>query len=308
MLKRFFTAYVSVLLLIFVFLYGCGQVELTQVFFDEIESIEVTDVPESIQTLLFSRLGTREELVNRFLLFDGDHPDYESLVDFYTRAIDEIDLKRTYYNRYVDAGGIAIIGNSVVEDHYFIDAREVVLRMTFKRPDIREQLSAEHGFYIVLLNIDSSTSELPENAFRENFPDFPGECGGLLCYSKVSKERFEYMSVFVHEFAHAIHSRAINGRRIKGQNVPLDETFESRLKVAYAEAINTGRWQGHYASTNYREYWAEGVRIWYYEVAENSRFPTYYDFEAYDPLLYELIAAFFNKDSFLTNLPFLEKS
>ena len=307
MLKRFLSAFLFVCLA--VGFTGCAEEQFLDLLANP-EPVEVTDLPEEIATLLFDYLGTRQELVDRFESIEPNTEQWEFLFNWNVRAISEMDLKRIYYSRYIDAGGVSIVGHLSVDDRFFMEARSIVLRMTAKHPEIREQMTPEFRFYKVIMVEDASIRELPERLWRRNSQNFVGACNPLLCYSTIHDWTNRYMSTFVHEFAHAIHRVAINGRgRNSHLKEPLDPTFDDRLRVAYDAAMAAGKWQGLYASTNYGEYWAEGVRFWYYLIGGASlknpaneviaEFSTHADFQAYDPLLFELIDEWFPRDSFI---------
>ena len=53
-----------------------------------------------------------------------------------------------FYNRYIDADGVSIIGNEKTLDEYFVMARDIFLIMTSKNPRLREPLR-DH-FYMVI--------------------------------------------------------------------------------------------------------------------------------------------------------------
>ena len=74
--------------------------------------------------------------------------------------------------------------------------------------------------------------------------------------------------------------------------------FHKRLEKAYKQAITLGTWKGRYAETNEKEYWAEGVRMWYYDIGPGGEFETHADFAARDPLLAEILDEWFFKDLF----------
>ena len=61
-------------------------------------------------------------------------------------------------------------------------------------------------------------------------------------------------NIFLHEFAHAIHSTGLN---------KIDPSFDERLKTAFSAAKDRGLWKNTYAATNRHEYWAEGVQSWF---------------------------------------------
>ena len=61
--------------------------------------------------------------------------------NLYSISLEQLfEEQKKYYNRYIDAGGIAIIGNDTVADEYFLQAREVVMVLTSKHPELRYHL------------------------------------------------------------------------------------------------------------------------------------------------------------------------
>ena len=50
----------------------------------------------------------------------------------------------------------------------------------------------------------------------------------------------------MHEFAHGVHTMAAQ-YVIPG--------FAAKLKKAYDDATDAGKWEGTYAASNFREYW-----------------------------------------------------
>ena len=73
----------------------------------------------------------------------------------------------------------------------------------------------------------------------------------------------------------------------------IDPTFNNRLKAAYDAAMAQGLWQGTYASSDRREYWAEGTMGWFHPKGWGSfsNFGTTRSaLKAYDPPLAALLA------------------
>ena len=284
--------------------YSCGDEGIEDVLqglsAPSAPDVAITGVPPEIQSLVWDRFGTREELIAELAdIQQGDH-NWQERIGWYIRVISKMDRKRIYYNRYINAGGIAIVGNETVNNQYFLMAKEIVLRMTKKHPKLRGQLLPRHEFYLILLNKTSYASELPEYLYNPYPDDNAGRCGGLRCWSTVGYEydNVRPMSVFVHEFGHAIHL-SINGNTQDSRlNAPLDPTFDARLQQAYENALELGIWSGLYAEKNKEEYWAEGVQLWFYEIGPDKQFPTHADFAARDPLLAKLLDEWFAKDTF----------
>lgn len=333
------------LLLIFCVL-GCSDERLSQpmeiLFFDGGEAAPPKDVigppPPRIQALLWDDFGTREELLSKLIdLKHGDpQVDEEFMANWYLSVIAEMDQKRNYYRKYINAGGVAVVGSIDVLDIYFIEAKRIILTMTAKYPEIRERLQPKNsGFYMIIFSGDRAF-ELPEFLFKK--PSFAlGKCVGLnYCFSRVGMDTTTplphgyplRMKVFVHEFAHAMHwaiKREIWTKAKPSQQIlPLDPTFDDRLKAAYETAKSTGKWRSekekviidgkvvkidhlptvdpYIIRVNHNEYWAEGVVYWYYLETQppwNKKFATREEFAAYDPLLYSLLSEWLHEGTFV---------
>ena len=82
-------------------------------------------------------------------------PDYDPEKDKAYHAVEETknarvkEIQEDFYNRYIDADGISIIGNEVTPDKYFVMARNILLIMTSKHPRLREPLR-DHFYFIVV--------------------------------------------------------------------------------------------------------------------------------------------------------------
>lgn len=212
-----------------------------------------------------------------------------------------------YYEKYLDAGGIPIVGLAKVPDEAFYQARTLIDEMLAGRPDIRSALAAV-GVRVVIMPVGAVITDLPE--FSDLYETNPGtdwderfRGGGvgpslqipvmvvaeenLLCYET---DIFPYEDVFVHEFAHAVHDPGITIQR-EGA------AFQRRLEAAYREALDSGLWEGTYAATNPDEYWAEGVQSWFGlndpPGSLHNHVDTRAELEAYDPALAELILEVF---------------
>jgi len=60
----------------------------------------------------------------------------------------------------------------------------------------------------------------------------------------------------------------------------------------------TTRQKGEYANVNYKEYWAEGAAMWFYDIGPGRVFGTYEAFFERDPLLAALLDKWFPRVSF----------
>ena len=200
-------------------------------------------------------------------------------------SCDEDVHRRMFYDKYIDAGGIAIIGpsdrtsNLGVADEFLYAAREIILTMTSEMPALREVLSLGHefGFRYVLIGADwpmdvNMPRELRLHANYAGF--FTGIGRGVMAaggiYFRFNRfnnveEIFGSYTV-VHEMAHAIDEAF-------DQHPHLFPDWGTRLKTAYTLAYqNALQGKGYfdnpdlYALMNEKEYWAVGASEWFNDI------------------------------------------
>jgi hypothetical protein len=220
-----------------------------------------------------------------------------------------------FYQKYVDANGIPVVSSERGPDAALLVVRDIITTMLLARPDLRASM-VERGWRTGVIAETEMTMDIPEymrfkapgapegepmtQADRDYHANRSRGMGGnpttgaeenLLGYPGT---RYWGEHIFVHEFAHAIHSAV---RRV-------DPGMGQEIEAAYAAAMATGKYVGadgrkHYATTNPNEYWAEGVQWWFYSnygecFAGDVLVESPEDFEAYDPVLSELIGRVFN--------------
>ena len=203
----------------------------------------------------------------------------------------DVDVhRRVFYDKYIDAGGIAIIGPSDrtsnagslyslgVADEFLYAAREIILTMTSEMPALREVLSIGHefGFRYVLVGADWSMDvNMPrELRLHSNYAGFfipIGRgwlaAGGIWFYfDRHNVEELLFSFMVVHEMAHAIDEAF-------DQHPHLFPDWGTRLKTAYTLAYqNALQGKGYfdnpdlYALTNEKEYWATGASEWFNDI------------------------------------------
>lgn len=144
---------------------------------------------------------------------------YEQLWGEWTKV--GLTTPRRYYTKYIDAGGIAIVGGDLAEDVWFQKARHIVLIMTSKLPGLREALSSnqpggvtgdEVRFRLIIVNQDlDSIENFPENlnANVDATKDWLGACGAVDCWAG----SWNFEGTVMHETVHAIE-RAIVVRNL----------------------------------------------------------------------------------------------
>ena len=173
------------------------------------------------------------------------------------------ELQKSYYTKYIDAAGIAIVGPTHLRTKYLIDARDAIVVMTSKHPELRERLLSKHGtFYMVLIPNYRDQIDMPEKKLNTDLTnddpsdDFRGVFGACLtrygsgtpyqyglCWAVVGRDTSSARTL-VHELAHA-----------------LDSEME-RLQPGFEDKRSE-----YYKGTGFSSYesWARIVEAWFYQ-------------------------------------------
>lgn len=205
-----------------------------------------------------------------------------------------------FYKKYLDVGGIAVMGSDKVADEAFYEARYLTSHVLSQRKDVLDSMAARNT-RLIIIAFEEEVSEVPEYyradpaaAAQQNrrvrgyggatLTSFGEE--NLLC---LPGDRYRTESIMIHEFGHCIDG---NLRRI-------DPNWRDTLARVYEDARSRGLWDRTYAGTNTAEYWAEGIQD-YFDTNRTSRsgepdgvhnhVGTREQLKAYDPNLYALPA------------------
>src|SRR6266545_2177815 len=225
-----------------------------------------------------------------------------------------------FYKKYADAMGVAILSSEKVPDAALLVARDIVIHMLAKRPDLRAEM-VKKKMRVGVMAQSESTTDIPEHRDRKrpgrddprltpqekaNY-DKPGGIAGMTDKEYWDRRarglggnpttcaeenllgypgtRYYGEHIFVHEFSHAIMGGGIR---------TVDPALFEKIQAAYKAAMAAGHYKGHYAATNANEYWAEGSQWWFWsnyeETFDGKRLQTPDDLQAYDPVLYDLLA------------------
>ncbi len=207
------------------------------------------------------------------------------------------------YEKFVSAEGYPIVGSMGVNDYALKEAAFLVRGMLAHRPDVKAAMVAG-GSRLIVMAHDEFTTDVPEHAHlrpkdywdrrarglggsptdpvcscgEENLLGFPGD-------------PYAAENILIHEFAHNMHFRGL---------IVVDTTFDDRLERVYRDALEAGLWDGTYASTNSREYFAEGVQSWFGTNrppdGDHNHVDTRMELLDYDPGLAALCAEVFGND------------
>jgi hypothetical protein len=172
---------------------------------------------------------------------------------------------RDFYGKYVDCGGLFIRSARVVDDLALQLACGKVTKMLSRAPQAKANLLEwQAELHIICRN--QQPSDLPElRSYRgmdwnkithQDIDQRTRGVGGL--YSSCGEENLLGLpsdryrggsDICVHEFAHGV------------MNVGLDDALRKDIEEQYRRAKSAGLWNGLYAATNPREYWAE-LSMW----------------------------------------------
>ena len=205
-----------------------------------------------------------------------------------------------FYQQWIDVEGLPVVASEKVNPYALKEAAWQIWQMIGHRPEILHVLVQKRVRFVVIA-YNELPKQIPE--YSDQGPDFltyrarAFGGGGLSGHTAVSSSEENLLhypggggsyTVLIHEFAHAIHRFGLN---------TVDPTFDSRLKIAYEAAMKKGLWQGTYASSDRREYWAEGTQAWFYpedtpddNSYNRSHVNTRIELKNYDPGLAALLA------------------
>lgn len=218
-----------------------------------------------------------------------------------------------FYAKYLDVGGLPLVGSSVVRDAAFPVACDILVHMFTKRPELIDTLALTH-VRVGIMAESEVTTDMPEHAdLNEAFPgtDWDTRARGLGAtverpLSSVGEENLLELpsdvyageNILVHEFGHTFFDLGV-------ARAPGGSAHVAELDALYAAAIQAGTYAGTYAASNVKEYWAEGVQDFYDANIEaipangiHNSIDTRDDLRAADPDLADFIAQFLAADAY----------
>ena len=171
-----------------------------------------------------------------------------------------------FYEQWINVGGLPVIASAKVNPYALKEAAWLILKMIGHRPDIIRAMVGNKARFAVIAHTEVIT-EIPE--YRSDpRPDFlvfrergwGGTEGGTISTSE--EDILNYPGSFairyealLHELAHGVHILGLS---------TLDPTFDKRLQITYEASMKKRLWQGTYAASDRREYWAEATHAWFY--------------------------------------------
>ncbi len=218
-----------------------------------------------------------------------------------------------FYSKYLDVGGLPLLGSSQVRDAAFPVACDILVHMLSKRPDVLAALIDNH-IRVGIMAQSEVTTDMPEHAdLYEAFPgtDWDTRARGLGAtiarpLSSVGEENllglpgdpYAAENILVHEFGHTFFD---TGAAFLGDGA----ARAVELSALYNAALAAGTFDNTYAAGNESEYWAEGLQSFYDVNAEavpadgiHNAINTREELRAADPGLSDFIEVYFAADSY----------
>jgi len=238
-----------------------------------------------------------------------------------------------FYAKSLDARGIPVSASTAVPDEALRIARQLIVAMLARRPDLRREL-VRAGQRVMVMGVEEQTLDVPEQRdwkkpaiddprlticerklYDERIGKFTDReywgrrargMGGLLTSAATENllgmpgTKYYGETILVHEFAHAILD-AVQA---------VDPALYAQVAAAYAAAQGKGLWIGEYGSTTVQEYWAEGTQFWFNSnrlaVIDGVRILSDADLTRHDPALAAVLRAVYGERHRLPGDPFYD--
>jgi hypothetical protein len=231
-------------------------------------------------------------------------------------APSNLQLNLTFYKKYVNVSGLAVVGSGVVTDEALLVAAKIVKIMSSRRPDLHRAL-IEDRVRVAIMAQSEQTTDIPEHRMYAdlNWARGLGATRWSLASSGAEEnvlawERDHYRgdNIFVHELSHTYLGVNLDAPRYVYQ-VRSAVTLQHAAFRRYNASRARGLWNNTYSESNADEWFAVGAQIWFNAIREgpeqgnglhnsvNSRA----ELEAYDKGLYELLEAVFPAHTVIPN-------
>ena len=206
-----------------------------------------------------------------------------------------------FYQQWINVRGFPVLASAEVSPYAVKEVAWLIHNITRHRPAVL-QVMAENKVRFSIIGHSERTTDIPElRIFPEphffydirNRGGYCPRCKTVFAPEETVLDEGWY-SVTIHEFAHAFHEAGLN---------TIDASFDNRLKATYNAAMARGLWQNTYASTNFSEYWAQGVGTWFHANPDFQSVTTRAALKTYDPGLASLLAEMFGDDPWRYTLP-----
>jgi hypothetical protein len=204
-----------------------------------------------------------------------------------------------FYAKHLDCGGMAILSSPKVSDYALREADFLVRQLLHGREDLLRAI-AQAKIRLAVMAPSEFTLDIPEHSDLTPASYWNRRARGLGATTarpavscgeenllSLPGDPYATENILIHEFAHVIHEIGL---------AAVDPAFDGRLQKAFQEAKQQGRWRDHYALSNHREYWAEGVQSWFACNRPTDPVNDRATLATYDPPLAALLAEVFRNN------------
>lgn len=235
----------------------------------------VSPIPAAMKDRLFPNFEANVDFLEKLLSPQGPGVSETYLKVFCDRDVDP----RVFYDKYINAEGIAIIAPSYststsgVRDEFLYMTREIILTMTSERPALRRVLSPGEFRYVLIGGGEVRDRTLPKEldvlaryaGFFGGVRDGVASIGGVApSFDPDTRSWSEVLMTMVvtHEFAHAIdYAFRENPHLFPNWNRRLTRLYEAALvKAERGEGFFR---EGDTPLQNSGEYWAYAASEWF---------------------------------------------
>ena len=171
-----------------------------------------------------------------------------------------------FYKQWINVGGLPVVASAKVNPYAVKEAAWLIEKMIGHRQDVIRAMIGNKtrfsviGYTEVITEIPEYSIDAPPAFLVSRERGWGGSTRAtvssseenILSYPGPHSRRY---NVLIHEFAHAIHRLGLNS---------LSSAFDKQLRITYEAAMKKGLWQGTYASSDWKEYWAEGTQAWFH--------------------------------------------
>ena len=271
-----------------------------------------------------------ESAIKNLMSGEGTEYDFEKLsnqlVEYAEICLNEIVISppenlrlNAFYEKYISASGIPIIGAAEVDSRAFIAAYRTINGMLKKVmtdiPSVHESLITNRAKFGII-GKNQVTTDLPEYAYLGPDYDWTRGLGGTLSNPlssgaeenllRMDNDPYKGEDIAIHEFAHGFHLIGVR----RGAPAIYEE-----IRSAYNQALAEGLWKNTYSASNYHEYFAEGVQSWFNVNATSNRIDggpdgvhnhvgTREALKVYDPRLYNILSKLFYEEEIDSYVPY----
>jgi alpha-glucosidase len=142
-----------------------------------------------------------------------------------------------FYKKYINADGVVIVSSDNVPDVALLAARQTILFLSSKRPDVHKAMQKHHP-RISVMAVNETASDLPEFGPESDgewgLGQMPGDPTSLVSVKGICfpGNQHYFANALMHEYVHMLHNMGMP---------EIDPTLSDEIYAAYLSAIQKGQ-------------------------------------------------------------------